>query len=48
MQRKMLIDELNSYGFYFNYETLGLDKLRTLYYGEKKYSQNRSLINDNF
>lgn len=34
-QRKMLIDELNSYGFNFNYETLGLDKLRTLYYGEK-------------
>ncbi len=31
-QRKALIDELNSYGFEFDYETLGLDKLRILYY----------------
>ena len=35
-QRKMLIDELNSYGFDFSYNDLGIDKLRTLYYREKK------------
>ena len=41
-QRKKLIDELNSYGFNFSYEDLGLDKLRTLYYGEEKFSKNQN------
>ena len=41
-QRKMLIDELNSYGFDFDYNTLGLDKLRTLYYGKEMYSKNQN------
>lgn len=41
-QRKMLIDELNSYGFNFNYDVLGLDKLRTLYYREEMYSKNQN------
>ena len=41
-QRKMLIDELNSYGFDFSYDTLGLDKLRTLYYGKDMYSKNQN------
>lgn len=39
-QRKMLIDELNNYGFNFSYNDLGIDKLRTLYYREEKYSKN--------
>ena len=37
-----LIDELNSYGFDFKYTDLGLDKLRTLYYKEEKYSKNQN------
>lgn len=41
-QRKMLIDELNSYGFDFDYNILGLDKLRTLYYGKEMYSNNQN------
>lgn len=41
-QRKMLIDELNSYGFNFSYNDLGIDKLRTLYYREEKYSKNQN------
>lgn len=41
-QRKKLIDELNSYGFSFKYDDLGLDKLRTLYYREEKYSDNQN------
>ena len=41
-QRHKLIDELNSYGFSFNYDTLGLDKLRTLYYSEPMYSKNQN------
>lgn len=41
-QRKKLIDELNSYGFSFKYDDLGLDKLRTLYYREEKYSNNQN------
>ena len=41
-QRNKLIDELNSYGFDFKYSDLGLDKLRTLYYGEEKYSKNQN------
>lgn len=41
-QRKAIIDELNSYGFNFNYDTLGLDKLRTLYYKKEMYSKNQN------
>ena len=41
-QRKMLIDELNSYGFNINYEQEGIDKLRTLYSKEEKYSLNQN------
>ena len=41
-QRNLLIDELNSYGFSFNYDMLGFDKLRTLYYKEDKYSNNQN------
>lgn len=41
-QRKMLLDELNSYGFNFKESDLGLDKLRTLYYGKKMYSRNQN------
>ena len=41
-QRKALIDELNSYGFDFNYDELGLDKLRTLYYKKDMYSKNQN------
>ena len=40
-QRNKLIDELNSYGFNFQYTDLGLDKLRTLYYGKEMYSENQ-------
>lgn len=41
-QRKMLIDELNLYGFNFDYNILGLDKLRTLYYKKEMYSKNQN------
>jgi len=41
-QRKMLIDELNSYGFNFKYDDLGLDKLRTLYYKKEMFSKNQN------
>ena len=41
-QRRMLLEDLNSYGFDFKESDLGLDKLRTLYYGEKKYSRNQN------
>ena len=41
-QRKKLIDELNSYGLNIAYNKLGLDKLRTLYYGEEMYSRNQN------
>lgn len=41
-QRKKLIDELNSYGFDFDYDILGLDKLRTLYYKKEMYSKNQN------
>ena len=41
-QRNKLIDELNSYGFSFKYEDLGLDKLRTLYYKKEMYSKNQN------
>lgn len=46
-QRRMLIDELNSYGLSFNYDILGFDKLRTLYYKEDKYSNNQNTTYDN-
>ena len=42
VQRKMLIDELNSYGFNKGYEQEGLGKLRTLYYKENKYNLNQN------
>ena len=41
-QRRKLIDELNSYGFNFNFDTLGLDKLRTLYYRKECFSKNQN------
>ncbi len=41
-QRNKLIDELNSYGFNFDYNDLGLDKLRTLYYGKEMFSENQN------
>lgn len=41
-QREKLIEELNSYGFNFKKETLGIDKLRTLYYGKDCYSENQN------
>lgn len=41
-QRKKLIDELNSYGFSFEYTDLGIDKLRTLYYKKDMYSSNQN------
>ena len=41
-QRHKLIDELNSYGFNFNYNNLGLDKLRTIYYGKEMFSENQN------
>ena len=41
-QRNKLIDELNSYGFNFKYDDLGLDKLRTLYYGKEMFSKNQN------
>lgn len=39
-QRKLLIDELNSYGFKFKQTDLCMDKLRTFYFGKKMYSKN--------
>lgn len=43
-QRKEIIDELVSYGFdEINYNTLGLDKLRTLYYKKECFSKNQNL-----
>ena len=41
-QRKELLNELNSYGFNFKENELGVDKLRTLYYGKKLYSKNQN------
>jgi hypothetical protein len=41
-QRKALFDELNSYGFNFKETDMGLDKLRTLYYGKPMYSKNQN------
>lgn len=42
-QRRKLIDELNYYGFdEFDYNTIGLDKLRTIYYKTDCYSDNQN------
>lgn len=41
-QRKSLIDELNSYGFDLGYDTMGLDKLRTLWNGKECFSLNQN------
>ena len=41
-EREKLIDELNLFGFNINYETLGLDKLRTLYYKKDMFSKNQN------
>jgi len=41
-QRKLLLEELNSYGFSFKESDLGLDKLRTLYYGKEMFSTNQN------
>lgn len=41
-QRNRLIDDLNSFGFDFKYTDLGLDKLRTLYYGKEMFSLNQN------
>lgn len=41
-QHKALLKELNSYGFDFKENDLGVDKLRTLYYGKKMYSKNQN------
>ena len=41
-QRKLLFNELNSYGFDFKETDLGLDKLRTLYYKKEMYSKNQN------
>ena len=42
LQREKLIKELNSYGFNFKLTDLGLDKLRTLYYKKKMFSENQN------
>lgn len=41
-QRKMLIDDLNTFGFNFKYDDLGVDRLRSLYFNELKYSSNQN------
>lgn len=41
-QRIALIDELNSYGFNFTYETMGFDKLRSMAFGIMCYSKNQA------
>lgn len=41
-QRKALIDELNTYGFYFAYNTPGVDKLRSLHTGKLCFSMNQA------
>lgn len=41
-QRKLLLEELNSYGFTFKESDLGLDKLRTLYYKKEMFSENQN------
>ena len=41
-QRKCLLEELNSYGFTFKSDELGIDKLRTLYYRTEMFSKNQN------
>ncbi len=41
-QRILLLNELNSYGFSFKEDELGIDKLRTLYYGKELFSKNQN------
>jgi len=41
-QREMLLKELNEYGFNFDKDELGVDKLRTLLFGTTKYSKNQN------
>lgn len=41
-QRKKLLEELNSYGFTFKETDIGVDKLRTLYYGKEMLSENQN------
>ena len=41
-QHKQLLEELNSFGFEFKDTDLGVDKLRTLYYGKTMYSINQN------
>lgn len=41
-QRKALIDELNTYGFNFTYDTPGVDKLRSLHTGKLCFSMNQA------
>lgn len=41
-QFKKLLEELNSFGFEFKDGDLGVDKLRTLYYGKTMYSRNQN------
>jgi hypothetical protein len=41
-QRNKLIDDLNKFGFDFNYDSIGVDRLRSLYFGELKYSSNQN------
>lgn len=41
-QRKALIDELNTYGFNFTYDTPGVDKLRSLHTGQLCFSMNQA------
>jgi len=41
-QRELLFKELNSYGFNFNINDLGIDKLRTLHYKKELFSKNQN------
>jgi len=41
-QRKLLLEELNLYGFNFKTTDLGIDKLRTLYYKTEMFSENQN------
>lgn len=41
-QRGLLLKELNSYGFNFKENDLGIDKLRTLYYKKEMFSENQN------
>lgn len=42
LQRKALIDELNAFGFSFDYKEQGIDKLRTLLSGRPHFSNNQN------